>query len=226
MTYLELIDILKQNQSDSFATFQRRLIATEYSILGVTTPTMRKIAKMYAKDWREICAFPNEYYEVVFIKLTLISKLPYEEFIQHIDYAVSLMDNWAHCDCFKADCIKKHKEEFLSVLDGLFQKDSEYYQRYVLVCLLSYYVEESYLPIIERYIQKADTSKYYVHMAVAWLTAEILIKEYDYGLRLLNARIIEQKTHNKAIQKACESYRLSKEEKLKLNYLKIKITER
>lgn len=222
MTYLELIDILKENSSDSFAAFQRRLIATNYSILGVTTPTMRKIAKMYAKDLQEICAFPDEYYETVFIKLTLISKLPYEKFIQHVDYAVSLMDNWAHCDCFKVDCINNHKEEFLNILDCLFQKGGEYYQRYVLVSLLSYYVEEKYLPIIERYIRQADTSKYYIHMAVAWLTAEILIKQYDYGLRLLNARIMEQKTHNKAIQKAIESYRLTNEQKEFLRSLKIK----
>ncbi len=222
MTYLELIDMLKNNSSDSFAAFQRRLIATNYSILGVTTPTMRKIAKMYANDWQAICAFSDEYYEVVFIKLTLISKLPYEEFIQHVDYAVSLMDNWAHCDCFKADCIKKHKEEFLNVLNGLFHKNREYYQRYVLVSLLSYYVEEKYFPIIEQYIRQADTSKYYIHMAVAWLTAEILIKEYDYGLKLLNAHIMEQKTHNKAIQKAIESYRLTNEQKEFLRSLKIK----
>jgi len=222
MTYSELIDILNQNKSDSFATFQRRLIPTEYSILGVRTPTMRKIAKMYEKEWQDIFAFPNEYYEVVFIKLTLLSKLPYETFIQHVDYAVSLMDNWAHCDCFKADCIKRHKEEFLSVLDSLFQRKSEYYQRYVLVCFLSYYVEKKYLPIIERYIKQADTSKYYVHMAVAWLVAEILIKQYDDGLRLLNSNLMENKTHNKAIQKAIESYRLTNEQKEFLRSLKIK----
>ena len=222
MTYLELIDVLNHNKSDSFAAFQRRLIPTAYNILGVTTPTMRKIAKMYEKEWQDICAFPNEYYEVVFIKLTLLSKLPYETFIEHVDYAVSLMDNWAHCDCFKVDCIKHHKEAFLNVLARLFQRKSEYYQRYVLVCFLSYYIEKKYLPIIEEYIQRADTSKYYVHMAVAWLTAEILIKQYDDGLRLLNAHIMEQKTHNKAIQKAIESYRLTNEQKEFLRSLKIK----
>ena len=222
MTYSEFVDILTSYRRASFVDFQKKLITTKYMILGVTTPNMRKIAKEYKSKFEDILAFPNEYFEVVFIKLTLISMLPYQEFIKYIDYAVSLMDNWAHCDCFKADCIKKNKEDFLSILDSFIQKPDEYYQRYVFVCLLSYYVEENYLPIIKKYIQQADTYKYYVHMAVAWLTAEILIKQYDYGLQILQSKILDVKTHNKAIQKAIESYRITNEQKEFLRSLKIK----
>ena len=62
--------------------------------------------------------------------------------------------------------------------------------------------------------------KYYVHMAAAWLTAEILIKRYEYGLALLDKNILPTKTHNKAIQKARESFRLTKEQKDYLKSLK------
>ena len=67
---------------------------------------------------------------------------------------------------------------------------------------------------------RATTSKYYVHMAAAWLTAEILIKYYDTGTAILKGGILERKTHNKAIQKAIESYRLTKEQKEFLRSLK------
>ena len=110
----------------------------------------------------------------------------------------------------------------MPILDKLFLDGRGFYQRYVLVSLLSYYVDEPYLPIIKEYILRADTQYYYVHMAVAWLTAEVLIKHYDEGLRLLDAIKTDVKTHNKSIQKALESFRLTKEQKDYLRSLKIK----
>ena len=59
-------------------------------------------------------------------------------------------------------------------------------------------------------------------MAAAWLEAEVLIKCYDYGVRILQSRILPPKTHDKAIQKARESFRLTKEQKGFLQSLKIK----
>ncbi len=222
MTYSEFLDILSAQAENSFAEFQRRLIFTKYKILGVRTPCMRQLAKSYAPYFNEIFAFPNEYYEVVFIKLAMAARLPYERFIERLDACVLLMDNWALCDCFKTQCFKKRKDEFLPVLQTLFERGGEYEQRYPLVVLLSEYVEVPYLSTIEAFIGKANTEYYYVHMAVAWLIAEILIKRYDFGLRLLEKRIVDVKTHNKAIQKAIESYRLTLEQKEFLRSLKIK----
>ena len=77
----------------------------------------------------------------------------------------------------------------------------------------------------EGWLVQDDTEKYYVHMAAAWLTAEILVKYYDFGLKLLQNKVLQPKTHNKAIQKAKESYRLTKEQKGTLESLKIKISK-
>lgn len=222
MTYSEFLDILSSHAEEEFASFQKRLIFTKYPIMGVRTPTMRKLAKEYAKDFEEILRFPDEYYEVVFIKLTMISALPYEGYLQYLEYGVSLMDNWALCDSFKAKCIARHKEELLPVLKELFERGGEYEQRYPLVVLLFAYVEEKYLPTIEVFIKQANTQYYYVHMAVAWLIAEVVVKQYSFGITLLRNRIVDGKTHNKAIQKAIESYRLTTEQKEYLRSLKIK----
>ncbi len=222
MTYSQFLEVLTPYAEEDFVIFQARLIFSKYQILGIRTPTLRKLAKKYKADFEEIFNFPNEYYEVVFIKLTLASALPYERFITYLDDCVSLMDNWALCDCFKASCIKKNKEAFLPVLEKIFDKGGEYEQRYPLVVLLFEYVEEKYLPTVEHFISRANTKLYYVHMAVAWLIAEILIKQYDYAIKLLQSRIVDVKTHNKAIQKATESYRLTFEQKEFLRSLKIK----
>jgi 3-methyladenine DNA glycosylase AlkD len=152
----------------------------------------------------------------------MVSMLPYEDFLRYLDGCVVLIDNWALCDSFKGKCIAQHKQEFLPVLEKYFQSGKEFYQRYVLVSLLSFYVEEEYLNTIFDYLQRADTSKYYVHMACAWLTAEILIKQYEFGVYILRSGILDGKTHNKSIQKARESFRLKNEQKEFLNSLKIK----
>ena len=222
MTYSEFIDVLASQAESKYADFHSSLTPTKYKILGVRVPILRKLAKQYQGDFDDILSFPNEYYEVVFIKLTLISCLPYEEFIRHLDYAVSLMDNWALCDSFKAKCIKAHKNDFLPILENIFNDGREFYQRYVLVVLLSEYMDKNYLSVIEDYIKRANTVPYYVHMAVAWLVAEILVKYYEYGITIFGKSILKPNTHNKAIQKAIESYRLTENQKEYLKSLKIK----
>lgn len=222
MTYLSFIENLRQNAEEDFAVFQRKLIFTDRKILGVRTPVMRKIAKEWKDRVDELLAFPNEYYETVFIKLAAVALLPYEKFLPRVDECVALIDNWALCDCFKAKCISKHREEFLPILDKFFQTGKEFFVRYALVSLLNDYVEKKYVPPIKAYLQRIDGNVYYIHMAAAWLTAEVLIKEYDEGVKILTEGILPVKTHNKAIQKAIESYRMTTNQKEFLRSLKIK----
>lgn len=220
MTYCEFLQYLNSFSEESFAEFQRKLVPTKQHILGVRTPILRKIAKQYAGMLEEIFAYPDDVYEVTFIKLAMVSALPYEKFVSYLDTCVSKIDNWASCDSFKAACIRKHRQEFLTRLDGLFLTGKEFYQRYVFVMLLSYYVDKEYAFVLERYLQSANTQYYYVHMAAAWLLAEIIIKEYDFGVTLLKKGFLDVKTHNKAIQKSRESFRLTKEQKDYLSSLK------
>ncbi len=222
MKYSEFYKLLLSYGEVEFREFQKRLIPTKQEILGVRTPILRRLAKEYQKDFEELFKFPDDCYEVTFIKLTIASTLPYEKFIKNVDFCVGKMDNWATCDSFKAKCIKNNKDEFLNELNKLFSKKTEFYQRYVLVVLLSEYVEEKYLSKISEYLRLADKEVYYVHMAAAWLTAEVLIKFYDYGVQLLTERVLDLTTHNKAIQKATESFRLTNEQKEYLRSLKIK----
>ena len=223
MQYSKLLDCLHEYAESDFALFQKKLIFTKYTIMGVRTPILRKLAKTFQADWREILTFPNVYYEVVFLKLTMISQLPLEEFVEQLPGAVALMDNWALCDQCKAKCISKNRKSLLPTLEMLFQSREEYAQRYVLVTLLTYYMEEGYLPMIWGYIQQANNEYYYVHMAMAWLIAEVLVKFYEVGITWLQQEAIPSKTHNKAIQKAIESYRLTQTEKEHLRSLKIKM---
>ncbi len=223
MTYAEFLKLLEPHREEKFAEFQRKLILSpKVKILGVRTPTLRKLAKEVAGYADDIFSFSDEYYETTFIKLTIASKLPYEKFVSRLDDCVALIDNWALCDSFKTECIKKNKERFLPVLERIFGEGKEFYERYVLVNLLSYYCEECYLELIEKYLKRANTRRYYVKMGAAWLFAEVLVKHYERGVLWLKERIVDDETHDKAVQKARESFRLTKEQKEYLNSLKIR----
>lgn len=222
MTYLGFIEELKGLAEQDFAVFQRGLIFTKYEILGVRTPILRKLAKKYDKDFEIIFSFPDKYYETVFIKLAIAANLPYKQFLKYLDGCLALIENWALCDTFKGKYIRENKENFLSVLGKIFQTQKEFHQRYVLVVLLAEYLQQEYLGVIRSYICRADAKRYYIYMAVAWLVAEILVKAYDFGVELLKEGVLDKKTQNKAIQKALESYRLTKVQKEYLRSLKIK----
>lgn len=226
MTYTELVSLLRKNSEKNFVDFQRKLIFTKYDILGVRTPKLREIAKLFKESVESLLSFPNEYYEVVFIKLSVVALLPYGEFIKRVQTVVPLIDNWALCDSFRPKCLKEHAEEYLPTLLCFLEKAGEYEKRYVLVTLLVYYTDEKYLSILAGVLRGTDTARYYVRMAAAWLVAELLVKHYDFGVNLLKEGFLEVKTHNKAIQKARESYRLNNQQKAYLNALKIKTTER
>ena len=170
----------------------------------------------------ELFFFPDEYFEITFLKMVLASELSFEKLVEKLDILVPAIDNWSICDTFKAKCIKNHKDEFLPYIDKYFKDGKEFSLRFALVNLLTFYTDKKYFPLIKDYLSRVNTEKYYVHMAAAWLVAEILIKNYDGGVELLTSYILDKKTHNKGIQKAIESYRITKQQKEYLRTLKIK----
>lgn len=219
--YEELLKELFSLSDCGYAAFHSKLLHNpSIKVIGVRTPTLRTLAKKYAPRFEELFALPNEYYEVTFLKLIAASNLPYERFVTIVNDCVELIDNWASCDCFKAACIKKHRQEFLPFIKAYLGVNKEFYQRFSLVTLLHFYVQEEYLNLIFESVEGADRDYYYVHMAAAWLIAEVLVKYYDKGVEYLKQGKVDIKTHNKAITKACESYRLTDEQKRELKALK------
>lgn len=220
--YNQLLAQLKEASEEKYAEFHKRLLNDEnINVLGVRVPTLKKLAVQYVKYIPEIFDIPDVYYEITFVKLQAVALLKYDDFIKYVDKCVSLIDNWATCDSFAPACIEKNKADFYKHVCRFLARGSEFYQRFALTTLLHYYVEEEWLDSIYNCISNhANTDYYYVHMAAAWLIAEILVKFYDRGVEFLKQNTLDVKTHNKAIQKACESYRLTNEQKDFLKGLK------
>jgi 3-methyladenine DNA glycosylase AlkD len=219
--YDELLSELNFNADLKNKAFMAKLLKNDkINVLGVKIPTLRLVAKKYSGNIDELIDLPDDYFEVTFVKLLAVSQLNYQSFLSYLDECVKRIDNWATCDSFKAKCISKNKQDFLKYIDKYLSENSEFYQRYALVSLLQFYVEEEYLNKIFECVQRADTNYFYVHMAAAWLIAEVLAKYFDEGLEFLKRGSLDKKTHNKAIQKATESFRISEQDKNILRSIK------
>lgn len=228
VTYEEVLAELYSLSDKNFADFQRRIIAdNKLEIIGVRTPDMRRLAKKYKGEYAAFASFEERFYEVVFIKLTLASQLPLKEFLSVSDSCVNSLTDWALCDCFAPACIQKNREEYIDFIKRYLccengYNGGEYVRRFALTTLLHFYVEEKYLPLISESIQNCNPNKYYVMMAAAWLLAEVLIKHYEVGLQILQSTMCDVKVRNKAISKACDSFRVTKEQKDFLKSLRVK----
>ena len=222
ITYEEVKAELFTHADENYRAFHGKLLKNEnIRLIGVRMPIMRKLAKSWKGEEDCFLTFPDEFYEVTFLKCALVGMLPFERFCLYVDRVVPLIDNWATCDCFDAPCIRKNRAAFLPYIERYLRDDREFVARYGLVTLLHDYVEEEYLPLIFKSAEGANAEQYYVMMAAAWLIAEVIVKFYDRGLAYLKERKLPVSIHNKAIQKARESFRLSKEQKCELNALKI-----
>ena len=221
MTYEEVLSRLFSECDEGYREFHKKLLKNEnIEVIGVRMPVLRRLARAWKGETQRFLTFPDEYYEVTFLKFSLYALLPFDRFCEGLSEMVGLLDNWATVDGFHAPCIAKHKEEFLPYIRAFSRDGREFVERYALVSLLHDYVEEQYLPEIFAALEEADGSRYYTGMGAAWLMAEVLIKCYASGLTYLKEGRLLPFVHNMAIRKASESFRLTKEQKEELRSFK------
>ena len=86
------------------------------------------------------------------------------------------------------------------------------------------YLDEDFTPEYLKKVAAVISEEYYVNMMRAWYFATALAKQYEATVKLLEERQLDTWTHNKTIQKAVESYRITPEQKEYLRTLKMKST--
>ena len=88
--------------------------------------------------------------------------------------------------------------------------------------LMRYYLDEEFKLEYAQKVAEVSSEEYYVNMMRAWYFATALAKQYEQVLSFIEEKRLDVWTHNKTIQKAVESYRITPEQKEHLKSLKIK----
>ena len=131
------------------------------------------------------------------------------------------IDNWSVCDSLRPKCFAKNKEKALIYIKKWLKSEHIYTKRFAIEMLMVHYLNNDFKPEYLELVSKVEGDDYYLKMMVAWYFATALTKQYEATLPYIEYKLIQNKwTHNKAIQKAIESYRVSEENKAYLKCLK------
>lgn len=223
-------------QDRKYRDFQSKLIPTvpAETVVGVRTPALRALAKELKREAPDLVTdflgdLPHDYFDENQLHAFLISlEKDVERCIADVNAFLPYVDNWATCDQLSPKVFKKHKAELLEQTDAWMASDHAYTVRFGIGMLMQWFLDEDFAPDFPervadvRFENGDETDEYYVNMMRAWYFATALAKQYDAVLPLIEARRLDPWTHNKAIQKARESYRVPEERKAYLNTLKEK----
>ncbi|MDD2583424.1 MAG: DNA alkylation repair protein [Bacteroidales bacterium] len=208
-----------------YKAFNRKLIPTNYEILGVRMPALRKLAKEIVANL-DVSEYLNNaeqttYEHIMLYGLVLgyLNEPLLETLFHYLDPLILKFDNWAHVDAIISSLkiFKKHPNEVLAHFLPLKTHPGEFAKRTFVILLMNYFLDSVNICSTLKHLSQIEQEQYYVDMAIAWATCEALVKHYHQTIPLLQQQTFTKFVHNKAIQKARESYRITPQTK---EYLK------
>ena len=213
-------------QDPAYRDFQASLLPTvaKERMIGVRTPDLKILAKAY-QSHPEIDCFlaktPHEYFDEDQLHAFVISlEKDYSKCVEKVDRFLPFVDNWATCDQLSPAVFKKHRRELLPQIDRWIASGKTYTVRFGIEMLMSHFLDEEFDPSYLDRVAKIPAGDYYLNMMIAWYFATSLAKQYEAALPILKEKRLDPWIHNKAIQKAIESRRISEEHKEFLRSLK------
>lgn len=231
MTTEEIREQLRDLAEEDYKEFNRKLIPGVAQVMGVRLPAMRRLAREAAKeDFRSYLeearekVGPESFHEEIMMQGLILgyAKMDREERSGYLDEFVPKIGNWAVCDsCVTGyKFMEKEPEYWFNYLRRFQDSREDFELRFMIVSMMSHFVDEDHIDEILEYCEKIRHDGYYTKMGVAWAVQVCYVKFPEKTRKFLELDMMDDFTHNKSIQKIRESYRVSREEKEELNRLK------
>lgn len=220
-------ELLFQLQDKGYRDFHSKLIPTipVETIIGVRIPAIRKLAKEYGKD-PECVEFlkqlPHTYYDENILHALLVAEIKdYEVCVKEVERFLPYVDNWAVCDIFSPKVFRKNKDKLIDKIREWIASGHPYTCRFGMEMLMTHFLDEDFRVEYLEIPAAVHSEEYYVNMMIAWFYATALAKQWDAAVGYIEKKCLDPWTHNKIIQKARESYRITREQKEYLKTLKV-----
>ena len=225
-----MIDAIRNSlfdmQDKAYRDFHSRLVPNidKNTIVGVRTPLLRKYAKKLSKE-QNICLFlqdvPHKYYEENNIHGFIIQNIKdFDECINMLEKFLPYIDNWATCDMLRPGVFKNNTERLYQYILKWIKSDKPYTVRFAIGMLNSYYLDEYFKKEHLELVSCVKSQDFYVKMMISWYFSTALAKQYDAAISFIEGNALDKWTHNKAVQKAVESLRITDDKKMYLKTLK------
>lgn len=212
---------------NKYKSFNSKLIPSvdKDTILGVRIPELRKLVKKMSEDDKIsfINTLPHKYHEeYIMHSIILCDYKNIDLLFKDLELFLPYINSWDVTDTLKPNIFKKNIDTLYNKILMWINSEHEYIVRYALVCLLTYFVDDEFNEETLYIVSKINREEYYINIAIAWYYSFTLIKQYDSAIKIFENKILNKWIHNKSIQKAIESYRISDERKEYLKSLRIK----
>ncbi len=208
---------------EEYRIFQCRLIPTvpEETVIGVRTLAKQISASPEAEEF--LGSLPHKYHEENCLHAFLIELIKdYGECINRVEAFLPYVDNWAVCDQMSPKVFKKHKDELLERIRLWLDSTHCYTVRFAIGVLMTHFLDTQFRPEYLSLVAGVRSQEYYINMMRAWFFATALAKQYDSAVDILKGGMLDEWTHNKTIQKAVESRRITPQQKQYLKSLRYK----
>ena len=208
---------------EAYRDFSARLMPTveKSTVIGIRTPILRKYAKSLENYEDFLKDLPHKYFEENNLHAFLIEReRDFGACIRKLDAFLPFVDNWATCDCMMPKVLKKEPEKLLNHIRRWIGSKDEYAVRYAVNLLMRFYLAENFDVCYNEMVAQLRSDAYYINMVRAWYFATALAKRYDETVPFIEGNVLDVWTHNKTIQKACESLRVPQARKQYLKTLK------
>lgn len=218
----KIVKELFEMQDEKYRDFQSTLIPGSdlEKVIGIRTPLLRKYAKNLALEDAKafLLELPHEYFDENQLHAFIVSEIKdIDACIKEVNTFLPYVDNWATCDQMSPVIFKKHKDKLLVEVKRWIASSETYTVRFGIKMLMQHFLDEDFNLEYPEMVAKIQSEEYYVKMMIAWYFATALAKQYDSVIPFIEEGRLEKWTHNKAIQKSIESYRITTEQK---NYLR------
>lgn len=224
----EIREALLAQGNEKFRAFNAKLMpGTDIDrVIGVKTPELKALAKQYAKH-PDIGAFledlPHAYFEEKQLHAFLLCEIrDFDACLAAVERFLPYIDNWATCDQLSPKVFQKCSRDLLPHVEEWIGSGETFTVRFGVLCLMRYFLDADFAPEYPDRVAAIRSEEYYVNMMRAWYFATALAKQYEAIIPYLENHRLDVWTHNKTIQKARESYRITPEQKDYLNTLKRK----
>ena len=221
--------ILFKYQDKQYADFSAKLVPTlpREAFIGVRSPSYKEIIREIkelppAELEAFLTDFPHKYHEENCLQIALINKIKnYDECLASLENFLPYINSWAVSDGLNPPALKKNRLQLLPKLQQWISSTKPFTQRVGMLLLMKYFLDDDFKAEYLELPASIRSEEYYVNMMTAWLFAEALVKQWDLAITFIQNKKLDVWTHNKAIQKACESFRVSPEHKEYLRNLRI-----